>query len=121
MPYKPGSGITSTGGTFKNDEKMPLFSGREFDAAFQYLSLKIDIHDAQEAQSPTVITDGRSLPLHLAKIECDKLRTAFEQVVREETLASDPNATKDKIESRRRDIINAMMDTSYVSETHRAR
>lgn len=107
------------GGSFKDDEKMPLFSNREGELAIHYLDIAIDIAEARKRGMHSIMVDGQDVSLAAAQKERDARHRAFMDNVAAETREQDPGASEARIRQRAKDILHAMSDTGYISEVYR--
>lgn len=105
--------IVSYGGSFQNDERMPLYSDREFNAAFRYLNLLTDITQARKTGLTTVEVEGRTQRLEIAERRRNELKKEFYDITAEELRSSNPKATPAEIRQRAHDTLASLMDTSY--------
>ncbi|NBO18553.1 MAG: hypothetical protein EBV03_04870 [Proteobacteria bacterium] len=104
-----------TGGGFKNDEKMPLYSDAEFAACSPLVSLQIDIEQTLDTTTNTVVIDGNIVPLAEARQREQALEAEYRRVVTEETRARKPDATDKDIEIRLYDIKKSIEGTDHIS------
>ena len=84
-------------GFFANDEKMPIYSDREFAACSPLVSLQIDIETTINAKDGTIVTNREIITLQEARLREKKLEAEYHRIVREETLAQKPDATEQDI------------------------
>jgi len=102
------------GGPFKDDHAKPLFTNAEFEAAVAYLSLKMDIEDAQSAGLPNVMHNGKELPLAKALIDCEQLRENFAKITETELRSKGTVPTPTQIEERMSHTLASNEDTAYI-------
>ncbi len=112
-------GEITYGGSFKGDHEMPLYSTREFDAAFSYLDLLMEIKQARSHNFKHVNVKGEEMPMAKAERNRDHLKREFRNTVAAVAREEDPAVTQADINRRAHDVLASLMDTSYRTELSR--
>ena len=106
--------IITYGGSFTDDEKMPLYTDREFNAAFEYLKVLDAIKEARKCGKGSVKLEDKKMLIPAAEKERDDLKKQFYAITRAESLAEDPTHSGLYIQNRARDTLASILDTSYI-------